>query len=63
MDDMAYLRSEKETVEMDYPLAKVWDAVHKAVAEVLSGKIPPCLARKIRRNTYFHSWNGVDNLV
>ena len=31
---MAYLRSEKETVEMDYPLAKVWDAVHKAVAQL-----------------------------
>jgi uncharacterized lipoprotein len=28
---MAYLRKEKETVEIDYPLTKVWAAIPKAV--------------------------------
>jgi hypothetical protein len=31
---MAYLRKEKETVEIDYPLAKVWAAVPKALASL-----------------------------
>jgi hypothetical protein len=29
---VAYLRQEKETVEIDYPLSKVWDAMPKALA-------------------------------
>jgi len=29
---MAYLRKEKETVEIDYSLAKIWAAVPKALA-------------------------------
>jgi hypothetical protein len=29
---MAYLREEKETVEVSYPLNKVWEAIPKAVA-------------------------------
>ena len=29
---MAYLRQEKETVEIDYPLSKVWEAMPKALA-------------------------------
>jgi hypothetical protein len=28
---MAYLRKEKELVEVDYPLDKVWDAMVRAV--------------------------------
>ncbi len=32
MESMAYLRKEKELVEMDYPLGKVWDAMVKAVS-------------------------------
>lgn len=31
---MAYLRKEKETVEIDYPLNKVWEAVPKALASL-----------------------------
>jgi hypothetical protein len=31
---MAYLRKEKETVEIDYPLSKVWEAVPKALANL-----------------------------
>ena len=31
---MAYLRKEKETVEIDYPLDKVWAAVLKVVANL-----------------------------
>ena len=31
---MAYLRKEKDTVEIDYPLNKVWSAVPKAVASL-----------------------------
>jgi hypothetical protein len=31
---MAYLRKEKETVEIDYPLVKVWAAVPKALASL-----------------------------
>jgi hypothetical protein len=31
---MAYLRKEKETVEIDYPLGKVWSAVPKALANL-----------------------------
>lgn len=31
---MAYLRKEKETVEIDYPLGKVWVAVPKALASL-----------------------------
>ena len=31
---MAYLRKEKETVEIDYPLAKVWAAVPKALVSL-----------------------------
>jgi hypothetical protein len=31
---MAYLRKEKETVEIDYPLGKVWAAVPKALASL-----------------------------
>ena len=29
---VAYLREEKETVEIDYPLSKVWEAMPKALA-------------------------------
>jgi hypothetical protein len=31
---MAYLRKEKETVEIDYPLDKVWAVVPKALASL-----------------------------
>ena len=31
---MAYLRNEREIVEMDYPLGKVWDAIGKAVTSL-----------------------------
>ena len=31
---MAYLRREKEIVEVDYPLAKVWDAIGNAIASL-----------------------------
>jgi hypothetical protein len=31
---MAYLRKEKETVEIDYPIARVWKAIPKALKEV-----------------------------
>lgn len=31
---MAYLRKEKETVEIDYPLDKVWSAVLKVLANL-----------------------------
>jgi len=31
---MAYLRKEKETVEIDYPIAKVWKAIPKALKEI-----------------------------
>lgn len=31
---MAYLRKEKETVEIDYPLEKVWEAVPKALRKL-----------------------------
>ena len=34
MDGMAYLRREKELVEVDYSLAKVWAAIAKAVASL-----------------------------
>ena len=28
---MAYLRNEKETIEVDYPLEKIWAAIPEAV--------------------------------
>lgn len=28
---MAYLRKEKETIEIDYPLSKIWDAIQGAL--------------------------------
>ena len=31
---MAYLREEKETLEVSYPLAAVWEAIPKAVAKI-----------------------------
>jgi hypothetical protein len=31
---MAYLRKEKEIVEMDYPLATVWESIGKAIANL-----------------------------
>ena len=31
---MAYLRNERENVEVDYPLSKVWDALGKAVTSL-----------------------------
>lgn len=31
---MAYLREEKETVEIDYPLSRVWEAMPKALASL-----------------------------
>lgn len=31
---MAYLRKDKEIVEIDYPLSKVWEAVPKALASL-----------------------------
>ncbi len=31
---MAYLRKEKEIVEMDYPLATVWESIGKAIASI-----------------------------
>jgi hypothetical protein len=34
VEHMAYLRNEREIVEMDYPLGKVWDALGKAVTSL-----------------------------
>ena len=34
MEHMAYLRNEREIVEMDYPLSQVWDALGKAVTNL-----------------------------
>lgn len=34
MDSMAYLRKEKEIVEMDFPLEKVWAAISKAITSL-----------------------------
>jgi hypothetical protein len=34
VEEMAYLRKEKEIVEMDYPLAKVWESIEKAVTSL-----------------------------
>jgi hypothetical protein len=31
---MAYLRNEKETVEMDFPLSKVWEAIAQTVTRL-----------------------------
>jgi hypothetical protein len=31
---MAYLRNEKETVEIDYPLAEVWAAIPEVIASL-----------------------------
>jgi hypothetical protein len=31
---MAYLRREKETVEMDYPINKVWQSIEKAITSL-----------------------------
>ncbi len=31
VDDMAYVRDEKETVEMDFPLDTVWETIKKTV--------------------------------
>ena len=31
---MAYLRKEKETVEIDYPLTKIWKAIPKVLASL-----------------------------
>jgi hypothetical protein len=31
---MAYLRQEKEIVEMDYPLDKVWESIEKAIVSI-----------------------------
>ena len=31
---MAYLRKEKETFEIDYPLPKIWRAIPKAIASL-----------------------------
>ena len=34
MKKVAYLRKETETVEIDYPLGKVWEAISKALASL-----------------------------
>jgi len=34
VDNMAYLRTDKEIVEMDYPLATVWTAIHRAITRL-----------------------------
>jgi hypothetical protein len=34
VEHMAYLRNEREIVEMDYPLSKVWDALGKAITSL-----------------------------
>lgn len=34
VSDMAYLRKEKEIVEMDYPLNTVWVAIQKAIPAI-----------------------------
>lgn len=34
MKNVAYLRKEKETVEIDYPLGKVWAAIPKALTSL-----------------------------
>jgi hypothetical protein len=31
---MAYLRKEKEIVEMDYPISKVWESIAKAITSL-----------------------------
>ena len=34
MEKLAYLRKEKETVEIDYPLTKIWEAIPKVLASI-----------------------------
>jgi hypothetical protein len=34
VDDMAYLRKEKEIVEMDYPIEKVWLAISESITSL-----------------------------
>jgi len=34
VDDMAYLRDEKETVEMDFPLGTVWETIKKTATRL-----------------------------
>ncbi len=34
MKKLAYLRKEKETFEIDYPLSKIWAAIPKALASL-----------------------------
>lgn len=34
VDNMAYLRKEKEIVEMDHPLSTVWEAIQKAIPDI-----------------------------
>lgn len=34
MEKLAYLRKEKETVEIDYPLTKIWKAIPKVLASL-----------------------------
>ena len=34
MEKLAYLRKEKETFEIDYPLGKIWAAIPKAIASL-----------------------------
>ncbi len=45
VNDMAYLRDEKEIVEMDFPLNTVWEAVKRTVTrlEWTILKQKPCL--------------------
>ncbi len=34
VSSMAYLRKEKEIVEVDFPISKVWEAIEKAIANL-----------------------------
>ena len=62
MEQLAYLRKEKETYEIDYPVAKIWKALPKALAslewtiEEIDDKAHHA---KVRTKTSFLSFSSV----
>ncbi len=59
---MAYLRKDREVVEIDYPLSKVWDAIPKAIARLdysIEEKNDETHHLKLKTKKAFLAWESI----
>ena len=62
MEKLAYLRKEKETYEIDYPIAKIWETLPKALSSLewtLEEIDNQTYCARVRTKTSFLSYSSI----